>query len=68
MAEKGVYAGVDVVVATPGKLLHLADSGKLALNLISYLVVDESDRFMQGSMEEELRKACSNVEYYASTQ
>lgn len=51
-----VCSGVDVVVATPGKLLVLNDSGKLPLNLVSYLVVDESDRFMQGNMEEELRK------------
>lgn len=56
-----VHAGVDVVVATPGKLLHLAESGNLPLDLVSYLVVDESDRFMQGSMEEELRKACSSI-------
>ena len=51
------HAGVDVVVATPGRLLDLNDSGNLPLDLVSYLVVDESDRFMQGSMEEDLRKA-----------
>lgn len=51
-----MHAGVDVVVATPGKLLLLSESGKLPLNLVAYLVVDESDRFMQGTMEEEIRK------------
>ena len=45
------------MVATPGKLLHLSEAGNLPLDLVSYLVVDESDRFMQGSMEEEIRKA-----------
>lgn len=45
-----------MVVATPGKLLLLSESGKLPLNLVAYLVVDESDRFMQGTMEEEIRK------------
>ena len=49
--------GVDVIVATPGRLLDLNDSGNLPLNLVSYLVIDEADRFMQGSMEEDLRKA-----------
>ena len=46
-----------MVVATPGKLLALSESGNLPLDRVAYLVVDESDRFMQGSMEEEIRKA-----------
>ena len=50
------HAGVDVVVATPGRLLHLNEEGTLHLDRVSYLVVDEADRFMQGSLEEELRK------------
>lgn len=48
--------GVDVVVATPGRLLHLNEEKILLLDRVSYLVVDEADRFMHGSMEEELRK------------
>ena len=56
-----------MVVATPGRLLHLSEMGNLPLNLVSYLVVDESDRFMEGSMEEELRKACKHttILYYS---
>lgn len=42
-----MYPGVDVVVATPGKLLQLHESRELSLDTISYLVVDEADRFMQ---------------------
>ena len=45
-----------MVVATPGKLLHLSDAGCLPLGGVSYLVVDEVDRFMQGLMEEDIRK------------
>ena len=51
-------AGVDLVVATPGRLLHLNKEGSLPLDEVSYFVVDEADKFMQGSMEEELRKVC----------
>ncbi len=50
------YAGVDVVVATPGKLIGLHDRGVLSLQSVSYFVIDEADRFMQGNMEEDLRK------------
>ena len=45
-----------MVVATPGRLLQLEDMGTVSLNTVSYLVVDEADRFMQGVMEEEIRK------------
>ena len=51
--------GVDVVVATPGKLIGLLDKGELSLDAISYLVIDEVDRFMKGMMEDDLRKIIS---------
>lgn len=53
-----------MVVATPGRLLDLNDSGNLPLDCVSYLVVDESDRFMQGSMEEDLRKVSMYTTIY----
>ena len=52
--------GVDVVVATPGRLLHLSGEETLSLDQVAYLVVDEADRFMQGSLEDELRKVCEH--------
>ena len=54
-------AGVDVVVATPGRLLHLSEEGTLPLDLVAYLVVDEADRFMQGSLEDDLRKVPTHL-------
>lgn len=42
-------------MATPGKLIGLHKEGNVALECVSYFVVDEADRFMQGNMEEELR-------------
>ena len=53
-----------MVVATPGRLLALSESGNLPLDRVIYLVVDESDRFMQGSMEEEIRKV--SISYISS--
>jgi ATP-dependent RNA helicase RhlE len=38
-----VYNGVDILVATPGRLVDLAMSGVLRLKLIQKLVVDEVD-------------------------
>ena len=45
-----------MVVATPGRLLQLVDMGTVILSAVSYLVIDEADAFLQGSMEEDIRK------------
>ncbi len=36
--------GVDVVIATPGRLLDLMDQGEVALDKVDRVVVDEADR------------------------
>jgi len=41
---KLIESGLDVVVATPGRLIDLADRGAIDLSAITTLVVDEADR------------------------
>lgn len=36
--------GVEVVVATPGRLIDLINEGACYLESVSYLVLDEADR------------------------
>lgn len=48
--------GVDVVIATPGRLRDLCERGLLSLDKVSYLVMDEADKMLGMGMEEQLRK------------
>src|SRR5579862_7911131 len=42
--ERKLDRGVDVLIATPGRLLDLFDRGKILLSDIKILVIDEADR------------------------
>merc|ERR1719187_419639 len=47
--------GVEVVVATPGRLKDLVQMGCVSLAGISYLVLDEADRMLDQGFEEDIR-------------
>ncbi len=48
--------GVDVLVATPGRLLDLMEQGYIRLNDIEYFVLDEADRMLDMGFIHDIRK------------
>ncbi len=48
--------GVEVLVATPGRLLDLAGEGHLNLNEVDYLVLDEADRLLDMGFIRDIRR------------
>ncbi len=48
--------GVDILVATPGRLLDLMDQGFIRLDNIEYFVLDEADRMLDMGFIHDIRK------------
>ena len=48
--------GVDILVATPGRLLDLHGQGHLDLRYVKYLVLDEADRMLDMGFVRDVRK------------
>ena len=54
-------AGVDVIVATPGRLLDLMDQGHVDLGGVEMFVLDEADRMLDMGFIEPIRKIGRSV-------
>jgi ATP-dependent RNA helicase RhlE len=53
--------GVDVLVATPGRLLDLMDQGFISLKDIEYFVLDEADRMLDMGFIHDIRKIIARL-------
>ncbi|CAH9056529.1 ATP-dependent RNA helicase RhlE [Pseudoalteromonas holothuriae] len=59
--EKALKAGVDVVVATPGRLLDHLIKGTLSLKQVSHLVFDEADRILDMGFIGEIKRVMRHL-------
>src|ERR1041384_8804331 len=53
--------GVEVMVATPGRLLDLVQSNGLKLNQVEFLVLDEADRMLDMGFINDIRKVVAKL-------
>ena len=58
---KMLEKGVDVLIATPGRLLDLFDRGAILLNDIKILVIDEADRMLDMGFIPDIEKIVSLI-------
>ncbi|CAN8072566.1 unnamed protein product [Agarophyton chilense] len=53
--------GVEIVIATPGRLIDFLESGKTNLRRVTYLVLDEADRMLDMGFEPQLRAIVGQI-------
>lgn len=58
---RALNQGVDVLIATPGRLLDLITQRKLTLAHVSYLVLDEADKMLDMGFVKDVKKIVAMV-------
>jgi len=57
--QQDLRDGVEIVIATPGRLIDFLDCGDTNLKRLTYLVLDEADRMLDMGFEPQMRKIIS---------
>jgi ATP-dependent RNA helicase RhlE len=59
--EKALHRGVDVIIATPGRLMDLMEQGLVDLSAIEVLVLDEADRMLDMGFIQPIRQIAAQT-------
>ncbi|XP_050380101.1 DEAD-box ATP-dependent RNA helicase 20 isoform X1 [Argentina anserina] len=58
---RDLQKGVEIVIATPGRLIDMLESHTTNLRRVTYLVLDEADRMLDMGFEPQIRKIVSQI-------
>ena len=56
---KALARGIDIVIATPGRLLDLMNQREIWLNAVKFIVLDEADRMLDMGFQRDVNKIIS---------
>ncbi|ETE57405.1 ATP-dependent RNA helicase DDX54 [Ophiophagus hannah] len=56
-----LHENPDIIIATPGRLMHVAVEMKLKLHSVEYVVFDEADRLFEMGFAEQLKEIVSRL-------
>ncbi|KAG8937287.1 ATP-dependent RNA helicase dbp2 [Tulasnella sp. 418] len=58
---RDLQRGVEIVIATPGRLIDMLENNKTNLRRVTYLVMDEADRMLDMGFEPQIRKIVGQI-------
>ncbi|CRL05202.1 CLUMA_CG017979, isoform A [Clunio marinus] len=56
-----VESGVEIIIATPGRLNDLVADGHIKIDSVTYLILDEADRMLDMGFEPQIRKLLLDI-------
>ncbi|CAH1440618.1 unnamed protein product [Lactuca virosa] len=71
---RDLQKGVEIIIATPGRLIDMLESHHTNLRRVTYLVLDEADRMLDMGFEPQMKKIVSQIRpdrqtlYWSATQ